>query len=87
MTYKDIVNDGEKEAYNEGRADALKDELKFLKGKNMKQCLKYADYGACHEIPTWLSKRIDKLEKQIQGDKKWDNQTFQTIQDNHANQS
>ena len=62
MTYKDIVNDGEREAYNEGRADALKEvEAIIDKSKHMmfSNLINRDD----------LKQKIQEL-KQIQGDKK-----------------
>ena len=48
-------------AFELGRASAIKEELRFLRGKNMYECLMCADYGCCHEIPEWYQRRIRKL--------------------------
>lgn len=43
----------------------LKNELKFLKSKEVKECIKRADYGCCHEIPSWYTKRIKYLKTKL----------------------
>jgi hypothetical protein len=39
--------------------------MKFLKRKEMIECIKLADYGSCHEIPYWYTLMIKRLEKEM----------------------
>jgi len=53
--------DGKDEGYDMGRADALKEELRFLRGKKMHQLIMDADCECCLAIPDWYQRRIRKL--------------------------
>ena len=39
--------------------------LEFLEDEKVLTCIKMADYGACHETPTWYIDKITDLKKQI----------------------
>ena len=57
-----------KEGQKAEREIRLKDELKFLEGKEMFDFIMYADWGVSHEIPEFITKRIEELKKQMEKD-------------------